>query len=969
MNVERWKVLKGLFEEALALQDEERAAFLSEVQARDPGLHEDLVSLLTADAETVHVVDGDPASLLGSGDAPPADAEETDARIGSRIGVWQITGRLGSGGMGAVYQAERADGAFDQSVALKILRRGMDTESILARFHNERRILAGLEHPNIARLIDGGATDDGLPWFTMEYVAGTHLIRYCDDNRLSISERLRLFETVCGAVQHAQERMVVHRDLKPSNVLVTEDGTVKLLDFGIARVLSDESSDHTSLDGGSRALTLAYAAPEQLRGDVITTATDVYALGIILYELLTGSRPRDADPVGVLKRPSELVTRTELTVSEARSAQPERLRRQLAGDLDNICLKALRDEPERRYATAGELLDDLRRHREERPVVARPDTFGYRASRFIARNRAGVIGTAAAVALALMTAAAYTVQLADERDAARVAAAEAEEVTDFLVGLFETSDPSESLGRNMTARELLQAGAARVDAELGGQPEVQAALLATIGQVYRNLGLYEDARPLLTRALEMRQAIHGPDHPDIAESLAALATLDTRTDRYPQADSLQREAVEMWRRLDGEGSARVASALTGLGGIQTEAGDLQDAEVTLEQALAMQRELFDGDHEDLAQTLHSLGAAAYYGRDYQTAEPYFREALEMRRRLHEPMHPEVIRAYDDWGDAIANMGRAEEAEQVAREVVALREQLYGPDHPEVAHSIHNLGATIQFQGRYEDAIPYFEDALRRYEASIGLMTTAAAGVYGNLGRTYRLLGRLEDAEVAVRRSLAIRDSLFGPESQRSLQGISILANTHADLGRYEEALAGYARITRITEANGVYDPTNYSNIALTYRDMGDTAAMLRVRQASIDAARAQYGDDEPLGVVGPIIALGQDLGRLGRWHEAAETLREAWEIRRAELPDESWYVWNALSLYGWALLGTDDWQSAEEHLLRAYEGLVAADRSANAATIELRTRDTAERLTWFYEKAGDEAELERWRAVLEGLEG
>lgn len=970
MNADRWAELKELFDEALTLGGAEREAFVTALSERDPDLGRELAKLLEADAETSAVLDDGAGALLGVSEGLETDGvgEESDRRIGSRIGAWEVSAQLGAGGMGVVYRAERADGAFEQSVALKVLRRGMDTESILSRFRSERQILAGLDHPNIARLIDGGMTEDGLPWFSMEYVPGTHLTRYCDVRRLGVDERLTLFETVCAAVQHAQERLVVHRDLKPSNVLVSEDGTVKLLDFGIARVLSDGPSGHTTVAGAPRPLTVAYAAPEQVEGGVITTATDVYALGVILYELLTGSRPHPSDYDGEVKRPSAFITGTEVTVSEARAAAPDRLRRRLAGDLDTICLKALRSDPHRRYATAGELLDDLRRHREGRPVVARPDTFGYRASRFVSRNRTAVGGAVAALLLVLLTAGGYTLRLAEERDRAEQAATEAEEVTDFLVDLFEMSDPSESLGQRITVREVLGSGAQRVERELVGQPAVQAALSSTMGRVYRNLGLYEDARPLLERALELRDALHGDDHPSVAESLSELATLDKDTDRFARADSLQRAAVDMWARIDGEGSARHGMALHGLGAIATQEGRLTRGDSILRRALETQRAVHAGDHEDVAEALHSMGAVLYYQRDYLAAEEFFRESLEMRRRLHDPMHPEVLRAYDDWGDALANIQRAPEAEEVFREVLAMREELYGPDHPEVASTLHSLGATVQFQQRYDEAIPIFEEALRRYERSVGLLTTQAAGVYSSMGRTYRLLGQLDDAVVVARRSVEIGDSLFGPMSERNAQAISIFANTNADLGRHEEALAGYARIHAIAEASGSYPGTNFQNIALIYGRMGDEDRMIGTHRENVAYARDFFGED-PLGPVAALIGLGQAQASIGRWDDAAETFQEVYDVRRAELPDESWFVWNSLSLYAYALLGTDRWRDAGPMLLEAYEGLVASDRSTYASTIDLRTRETIERLTWYYDMSGEAEEEARWQALLDEPQG
>ncbi|MBT8403962.1 MAG: tetratricopeptide repeat protein, partial [Gemmatimonadetes bacterium] len=688
----------------------------------------------------------------------------------------------------------------------------------------------------------------------------------------------------------------------------------------------------------------------------------------ILYELLTGFRPRDLVEDGAPRRPSDLITRTEHTVSEARSAEPARLRRRLAGDLDTICLKALRKDPARRYATAGELLDDVRRHREGRPVRARPDTFGYRASRFVRRNRAGVVGTAGAALLVIATAGVYTARLAEERDRAQLAAAEAQEVTEFLEELFEVSDPSESLGRTITAAEVLESGRERLEFELEDQPRVQAALLATIGRVYRNLSLWDEARGPLTRALEIRTAELGPDHPDIAESLRDLADLESRTDGHARADTLYRRALEMGLRLEGADSERHALDVAGLGAVALEAGRLDEADSLLRRALDMQRATHDGDHEDIARTLHTLAAVGYYERDFQAAEPLFRESYEMFSRLHPEGHPAVVRGYDDWGNALASMGEAEEGERVAREVIEMWEELHGPNHPDVALAFHSLGATLQYQGRYDEAIPVYEEGLARLEASVGLDNARAAAIYGNMARTYRLMGRLDDAEAAMLTSIAIDERVFGPDSERLLVPLSMLGNLRADQGRYEEAIAVYERGQRLTEALGEYDRVNYENRALTYRDMGDTTRMMEMYEASVEAVQ-RIVPDQPLEHVVPMITLGQAQANLGQWDDAAATLGDVYRIRRAELPEDSWFVWNALSLSGWAVLGTDGWRDAEALLLEAYEGLIASDRSAQADVIDLRTRETVERLTWFYEMAENEEERARWQAVFDEMSG
>jgi eukaryotic-like serine/threonine-protein kinase len=602
MDADRWASLKALFEQAIALEGPELATFLEQVETHDPELHAELTALLAADATTQSLDSGPLLSL------PPDPTP--DQRIGSHVGPWRITSQLGAGGMGVVYCAERDDGQFEQTVALKVLRRGMDTESILARFHRERQILAGLEHPSIARLVDGGMTDDGLPWFTMEYVAGTDLTRHCDVNRLSINERLGLFETVCAAVQYAQERLVVHRDLKPSNVLVADDGTVKLLDFGIARVVSDDgSSGHTTVAGTSGALTPAYAAPEQLTGDVITTATDVYALGTILFELLVGHRPRDTDAHGS-HRPSECITRTQHTVSAARSVQPDQLRRRLSGDLDNICLKALRDDPTRRYATAGELLEDVRRHRSGHPVLARPDTLGYRASRFAARNRAAVLGTATALLIIGATASAYTVRLTEERDRARLEAAQFQAMASYFTSVFQQTSPLRdelSALREPTVADLLDWATRNAESQLGQYPAAHAQVLTNLAYTYRTRGDYERAVPLLREALDLVLTVsNGTVNDEVVQLTSGMGTTLAAMGRYAEAEASFLEAVEWSRSYPVYNGHAVAFGLNNLAKHLTRLGRYAEAAPHLAEATDIYADVRGDRHE-----FHAIALANY----------------------------------------------------------------------------------------------------------------------------------------------------------------------------------------------------------------------------------------------------------------------------------------------------------------------------------------------------------------------
>ncbi|HEY9231040.1 MAG TPA: serine/threonine-protein kinase, partial [Blastocatellia bacterium] len=539
MTPERWRQAKALLEEALAHDPAARAAWLAEACKGDAPLRQEVESLIASYEEDRDFMEA-PAV------AAPSLAGAAPAPEGRMVGPYRLIREIGHGGMGTVFMAARADDQYRKRVAIKLVRRGMDSEQILARFRSERQILASLDHPNIARLLDGGTTDDGLPYFVMEYIEGQSIDRFCDEHKLTTVERLRLFRTACSAVHFAHQNLVVHRDLKPSNILVTPDGTPKLLDFGIAKLLKPELYAQTLTPTATslRPMTPDYASPEQVKGTPITTASDVYSLGVLLYELLSGHRPyqiKSYTPVEIEKviceqepeRPSAAIGRTVTTqsadgtltpetVSRPREGQPERLRRKLKGDLDNIILMALRKEAQRRYSSVEQFSEDLRRHLEGLPVIARKDTFAYRAGKFVSRNKVAASVALAFVlllAVSLVIIVRQSVRAARERD-------KAQQVAQFLAEIFKVSDPGESRGASVTAREILDKGAERIDRELSGQPEVQATLMATIGQVYESLGLYDDAARMLETALNTRLALFGREHPDVAESMLSLAILN-----------------------------------------------------------------------------------------------------------------------------------------------------------------------------------------------------------------------------------------------------------------------------------------------------------------------------------------------------------------------------------------------------------------------------------------------------------
>ena len=759
MNPTLWSRAAPLFAEALEQPPETREAWLAE-HCDDPELAEVVRTLLAADEDEVTLLDGVALDAV-----PEDDTHRLFASAPETVGPWRIREQVGTGGMGLVYRAERNDGAFEQTVALKLIKRGMDSEAVLRRFQAERRILARLEHPGIARLIDGGLAEDGRPYLAMEFVEGEPITDYCDRHQLDVEARLDLFRQACEAVDYAHRQLVVHRDLKPSNVLVSEgsNGTrrVKLLDFGIARVLADEATESplTVLTApGQFVLTPEYAAPEQVTGGTISTATDVYALGILLYELLVGQRPYsfDARTPGVIEhvvqtvqppRPSTAVTDSPTT----HGTPTDRLRRQLAGDLDMICLTALRKEPERRYASVAAFADDIRRHQENLPVQARPDTVGYRARTFMRRHRVGLAATAAALlAIALVSATAFA-RVSDERDRAQTEAEKAEQVSTFIADLFRDGDPNQTQGDSALVVDVLDRGAERIHTELDGQPEVQGTLLRVIGEVYSTVGRYEDADSLLTEAVTLHRGLSPPAPDELALSTTALAKLRNQIGEYADADSLFREALALRQRED-PASMETASALLDvalflfdeadyaasdslarealaiqkrhvdddafemaaiyelLSVLADDAGDLPRADSLAQRALAIYRENLTAPHENIAQALVAAATPLRRMSRFDDAEAYLLESLEMRRTLYGDVHDEVGYALNNLASLETDRGDLEAAERYTHEGLAVRRAVYGNDHIEVAASLGNLAGIQRDRGNYDQAREALQEA-------------------------------------------------------------------------------------------------------------------------------------------------------------------------------------------------------------------------------------------------------------------
>ena len=779
---ERWQQVKAVLDGVLACRLAERISYLDANCNGDSELRQEVESLLASEAEIGDFIEEPMFDLHLGREGEPAE--------GQLIDVYRVVREVGRGGMGSVFLAEKAEGDFGGRFALKVIRRGMDSEEVVQRFRAERRILNRLEHPNIARILDGGTTGDGRPYFVMEHVEGRPIDEYCDGEGLSIPARLELFLDVCAAVHFAHQNLVVHRDLKPANILITQNGVPKLLDFGIAKILDPDQTEPALTVLGRQAMTPQYASPEQLQGRQVTTASDIYGLGVLLYILLTGRSPYGLTPPEGedLQRavcevdpqpPSEAVV--QVPAAKGPQGEPRLLRRRLAGDLDNIVLKAMQKEPSRRYASAEQMASDIRRHLDGLPVVARRDTVAYRMGKFARRHRWGV-GFAAAALLAIVVFSITVTQLwrqaVQERD-------RSDAVSHFLQDLFAIPDPSRSRGEQITAREVLDRGTERISRDLQDQPELRATLMDTMGQVYRNLGLYDPARELSEESLAIRRRILGEDHLLVAESLQNLSVLRRQLGDDAAAEPLLREALEIQRRKGATETAVYAKALNDFAALLEEKGDLNAGEALFRESLALKREVLGREHEDVARGLNNLGHLLHAKKEYKEAEQNYLESLAMGRKLLGEIHPDVATTLNNLAVLSEDQGDLDRAERMYREALEMRRKVFGERHPKVARGLNNLAVFLQARGNSRAAESLYRQALTIVEGPDQNPVERAVYLRG-LASALLEQGRAAAAEPRAREALEIlrREA---PSSWRIADTESVLGGCLAAQGRFAEA--------------------------------------------------------------------------------------------------------------------------------------------------------------------------------------
>ena len=802
-----WPTLSRLLDDYLDLPIEARAAWLDSLGPEYSDLLPALRQLLALPANA----DEDFLRTL-----PKLEEPSLVLTAGQRLGPYRIHSVIGQGGMGVVYRAERDDGKFEQRVAIKVVSSGLSTPAFIERFHQEYRILASLEHPNIARLLDAGATEDGLQYFVMEYIEGRAIDRFCAERKLSVRERLRLILPVCDAVQFAHQNLIVHRDLKPDNILVTEQGIPKLLDFGIARVLTEAPGRN---EATVMAMTPSYASPEQVRGEPIGTATDVYSLGCVVYKLLTGVAPHQLQG----KSPAESVR----LICEEEPRPPSELNRELDRDQDKILQTAMRKETQGRYRSVEQFAADLGRYLSNEPVLARPATAGYRLQKYVRRHR---IGVAVATGLVLLLAGFAAIQAAQVRRITRERD-RADQVTRFMSAMFKVSDPSQARGNSVTAREILDRASKDIDSGLARDPELQAQMMSVMGQVYGNLGLYPRAEELLKRTLDIRRRALGPSHTQTLSSMDDLAlnlnregrfgeaekvlreTLDQRRrilgrqhpdtlgsmsnlantinvqGRYAEAESMFRETIDQQRRVLGAEHLETLRSMTSLANTVGREGRYAEAEKLLRETVDIERRVLGPEHPDTMRSMANLGNVLIHEGEFAEAEKIESETLDIQRRVLGPEHPATLVTMTDLGMSVREQGRSAEAEKLQTQALDIQRRVLGPEHPTTLRSMNILSSTLNSEGRYGEAEKLMRDTLDIQRRILGPEHQETLGTRGNLAKTLLREGRIEEADKFEQETLAIRRRVLGPQHPDTAESMYNLAIMEEREGRHDEALS------------------------------------------------------------------------------------------------------------------------------------------------------------------------------------
>ncbi len=857
---------------------------------------------------------------------------------------YKLLEELGRGGMGSVFRAEQVS-PIRREVALKIIKLGMDTARVVARFEAERQALAVMDHPNIATVYDAGATDKGRPFFVMELVHGIPIDDYCDKHKLTIRERLELFIQVCHAIQHAHQKGIIHRDLKPSNILVMiqdEKPLPKVIDFGIAKATAQRLTERTLFtEQGQLMGTPEYMSPEQaeITGLDVDTRTDIYSLGAMLYSLLVGKLPfeaktlraaglaevqriiRDTDPPRPSTRFNSLGVEAN-NIAQRMRMETAAVRKELKGDLDWIIMKSLEKDRTRRYATASELAADIERHMRHEPVTAGPPSKTYRIKKYVRRHRLGV-AAAAVVMLAVVAGIIGTstglVKATRAEKKAREEAQTAEQVSEFLVNLFKVSDPGEARGNTVTAREILEKGAEKIEDELAGQPIIQARIMETIGQVYQNLGLYGLAEPLLKKALEIRRDAVGENHYYTGASMINLAWLYIGLRRTAEAEPLVREGVKILEAVLPEENFDLARGLTMLGMILRDRGEYSPARDNLVRALEICEKTMGPDHERVSYPLYHLGWLHKLTGEYDKAEKYYERAYTVMEKALGPDHPNVLWCLNDLAVVADNKGDFEKSEELYNRALSMGERILGAGHPFLAAPLNNLGVLHWRIGEYSEAEFFYRRALDIREKIFGPDSPYVADSMNNLALVYQETGAYDRARQCYERALAIKEKATGRESLEVAMNLSKIAVLDLFRGECKSAEALFVRALKLAEDKLGTEHPDISDLLVDYALLLRMTSCFSRAESLYERAlkiREKAIGPENLGVGTCLMNLAKVYAAWGEKDKAESFYSRALEIYEKSISRDDWRIPFAQAEY-WAVAG--DAEPAVKHLKRALE--------------------------------------------------
>ncbi|WP_138430470.1 serine/threonine-protein kinase [Fodinibius saliphilus] len=911
MEQNQWEKVNKIVDTALELDKKERTTYIEENCKNDNKLKQHVTQLLAAieESETEDFL-ATPATYIDemAGELTATDATAS-SMVGQHIGNYHLDELIGHGGMGSVFKGRRADGAYEKEIAIKILRRGMDTPSNIARFKRERNILANLEHPNIARLLDGGLTEEGLPYLVMEYVDGTPLLEYCNQNNLTIEERLELFEQVCFAVQHAHQNAIIHRDLKPSNILVNNEGKVKVLDFGIAKLIRAESSEGVTFQTrtGARMLTVGYSSPEQLEGQAITTATDAYVLGILLFELLADVHPFEMDDKNLVeiekqvreKRPknpsdkyAQLSSTEKKKIAQYRSTDTAKLTSLLTGDLDAIVMKALRKEPGHRYSSAEQLLEDLNRRKTNLPIIAREDTFRYNSSKFLKRHKTRLSVAAAFLSIIISLTVFYTWQIAQEKDKAQLEAQKAQEVSSFLTDMFRASNPNYNPKDTVTAATFLKRGQERID-QLNDQPEIQGQLLEIMGRAYSEIGQFDKAAPLLNKSLKLRETYQGTTSTAYIQSLDALGVLERLKGNFAEAESLTQRSLSVLKNNQPNNKKLLVNGLNELGLILDQRGKYEQADSVYKEVLYIQQQLYKSEHPKLAHIFNNRAGVLRKLGKYEKAEELYRKALNIWKAQYGDIHPSTAMGYHDLALILNQRGKLEQADSLYHKGLTIDKKLYDAPERHIAQSYNNIGIFYGQQGRYQEAKPYLTKAVAMRRKLFDEYHPKLAESLNNLGRLNIELGNYEKAHSYLEEALKIDRKNFGGNHPYIAGDLANLARIEKEKGSLDIAKKHFEKSLSIFKANL---PSDHRKIAGILTEIGK----LHIIKNNIS--------------------------------EAIPMLEKALAIKKKSYDKRSWQIAYTKSILGNALGKNMEYTKAESYLIPAYETLKKERGSSDTFT-------------------------------------